>query len=224
MEDLSIIFDRHNSDKNSNFHNYCRQYSGVLQHLRNQPISLVEIGVLQGESLKIWREAFPNAKFILGIDINYECKKYEDTNKSIFVEIGDVNNPQFMKYIIDKYRSFDLIIDDASHINSDVIITFENLFPILSNDGLYIIEDTITFKSSEHINPNYPNHLTYFASFTPFLNQWRYDSTTGIKDNCIDPFKIQKKTDNIFEASIDMITFGTSFVCVYKKVREHWLN
>ena len=45
----------------------------------------------------------------------------------------------------------------------------------------------------------------------------------GIKDNCIDPFKIQKKAANIFEASIDLITYGCSFVAINKKIRQHWL-
>ena len=64
----------------------------------------------------------------------------------------------------------------------------------LTNDnGLYIIGDTICYKDYVYIDNNYPNHLDYFSKYIKFLNQWRNDSTEGIKDNCIDPFKIQKK-------------------------------
>jgi hypothetical protein len=35
----------------------------------------------------------------------------------------------------------DIIIDDGGHINSDVISSFEILFPKLNNFGFYIIED-----------------------------------------------------------------------------------
>jgi hypothetical protein len=36
-------------------------------------------------------------------------------------------------------------------------------------------------------------------------------------------FKIQKKAENVFEASIDMITYGVSFIAINKKIREHWI-
>lgn len=95
-----------------------------------------------------------------------------------------------------------------------MIKSFEFLFPLLSDKGLYVVEDTICYKSKLHINSSYPNHLDYFTKFVPYLNQWRFDSTEGIKDHCVDPFKIQKKTNNIFEASIDKIEFGCSYIAI----------
>ena len=38
-------------------------------------------------------------------------------------------------------KKFDIIIDDGSHLSSDIIITFLNLFKYIKNDGLYIAED-----------------------------------------------------------------------------------
>ena len=46
----------------------------------------------------------------------------------------------------------------------------------------------------------------------------------GIKDNCIDPFKIQKKTENVFEYSIDKIEYGCSYIAIHKKIRRHWIK
>ena len=37
-------------------------------------------------------------------------------------------------------------------------------------------------------------------------------------------YKIIKKSDNIFECSIDKIEFGCSYVAIYKKLRNHWIN
>lgn len=223
MENLTAIFDKYDSDKNSRFHNYCRQYEGIMRDYRTKNISFLELGVFNGESIKIWREAFPNAKCIVGIDINPECKIYENVDKSIFVEIGDATNSKFLKYINDKYGPFDIILDDASHTNKDVILSFEELFPLMNDSGLYIVEDTCVYNHSLHIDHNYPNHLVYFGQYFPYLNQWRYYSTEGIKDNCQDPFKIIKKASNIFEATIDMIIYGNSFVAITKKIRHHWL-
>lgn len=224
METLTTIFDRYNSDKNSSFHNYCRQYDNLMRDYRDKPLSFLELGVLNGESVKIWRDVFPNATKIVGVDINPDCKKYENPDKSIFIEIGDATNPAFINYLNSKYGGFDIILDDASHVNRDVILSFEQLFPIMNDNGLYVVEDTNVYNNTRYfIDPVYPNHLVYFAKYIPYLNQCRQNSTEGIKDHCQDPFKIQKKAANIFEASIDLITFGCSFVAINKKIRQHWL-
>jgi hypothetical protein len=223
MEPLPHIFDRYTSDKNSTFHNYCRQYDDLARGYRDKPIRLLEIGIFKGESLKIWREVFPNATTIVGVDITPDCKAYEDISRNIFVEIGNATRAEVIHMLQAKYGPFDIIIDDGSHVNRDVIHSFELLFPLLNNYGLYIIEDTICYKSKPHIDTKYPNHLDYFTRFIPFLNQWRHDSTTGIKDHCIDPFKIQKKTSNTMEYSIDKLEFGCSYIAVFKNVRTHWI-
>jgi SAM-dependent methyltransferase len=217
------IFLKYNSDKNAYFHNYSRQYEELLSKYRDLKINILELGVFNGCSLKIWNDTFKNANNIVGIDINEKCKIFENKEKNIYVEIGDCTNLNFLKVLNDKYGPFDIILDDASHINKDVITSFESLFPLLSDNGLYIVEDTICYKNKEHINKNFPDHLTYFFNYTKFLNQWRYDSFEGVKDHCVDPFKIQKKTNNIFEYSIDKIEYGNSYIAIHKKIRHHWI-
>lgn len=223
MENLTTIFDKYNSDKNSSFHNYCRQYESIMRDYRTKDISFLELGVLNGESIKMWREVFPNAKRIVGVDITPECKQYENADKSIFIEIGDATNSEFIKYINEKYGPFDIILDDASHINKDIILSFEKLFPLMNDNGLYIVEDTHAYRNPLLVDRDYLSHLVYFGQYFPYLSQWRYNSTEGIRDHCQDPFKIIKKASNIFEATIDMITYGNSFVAINKKIKHHWL-
>jgi hypothetical protein len=38
METINDIFNRHNTDKNSSFHNYTRQYEKLLNDYRDKPI------------------------------------------------------------------------------------------------------------------------------------------------------------------------------------------
>lgn len=223
QDSLDTIFSKYNTDKNNSFHNYSRQYDKLFSEYRDKQLRYLEIGVYKGESLKAMREVFKNAQVIVGIDINHSCKSYEDEKNNIYVEIGNATDKNFMKTIIDKYGPFDIILDDGSHVNRDVIKSFEFLFPLLNDNGLYIVEDTICYKSDNYIDKSYDNHLQYFFKFTPFLNQWRHDSTNGIKDNCIDPFKIHKKTRNIFEYSIDKIEYGCSYIAISKKIRSHWI-
>jgi hypothetical protein len=224
MEHVTDIFDKYNTDKNSSFHNYGRQYDALLKDYRNKNLKYLEVGVLNGDSIHAMREVFKEATLILGVDINSECKKYEKIEEGIFVEIGDATDDKFIKFLTQKYGRFDIILDDGSHKNKDVIKTFETLFPLLNDDGLYIIEDTICYKAPEYLDYNYKNHLEYFFRYTAYLNQWRYDSETGKKDHCVDPFKILKKTDNPFEYSIDKIEYGCSYIAISKKLRAHWVK
>jgi cephalosporin hydroxylase len=175
MESLEVIFNKYDTDKNSNFHSYTRQYDTLLKDFRDKPIKYLEIGVFNGGSIKAFKEAFKNCECILGLDIDNRCKKYEDVENNIFVEIGDATDIDFIKLITKKYGSFDVILDDGSHTNKDVINSFELLFPLLNDNGLYIVEDTICYKSIHHMVRNYENHLQYFFQYTQYLNQWRYD-------------------------------------------------
>jgi SAM-dependent methyltransferase len=224
MEDLEIIFLKYDTDKNVNFHNYTRQYNSLLHNFREKPIKYLEIGVWNGGSIKAFRETFKKSTCCLGLDTDSRCKNYEDVENNVFVEIGDATDSNFIQQITTKYGSFDVILDDGSHKNKDVIKSFELLFPLLNDNGLYIVEDTICYKSKDYLDPNYENHLQYFFKYTHYLNQWRYDSTEGTRDHCIDPFKIQKKTENVFEYSIDKIEYGCSYIAIHKKIRRHWIK
>ena len=227
MESLVTIFDRHNTDKNSSFHNYCRQYDVLLKQFRERKtIKYLEIGVCNGDSLRAIYESFPNAELIVGIDINQECKIHENSSKNIFVEIGNATSDAVIHEITEKYGHFDIILDDGSHYNQDVIATFELLFPLLNEDGVYIVEDTICYKLPGYQHAQIPHHLSYFTEYIYYLNQSRYDSTdeSSIKDHCIDPFKIEKKSANIFECTIDKIEFGCSYIALFKKTRKHWIT
>ena len=224
METVDEIFKRYSSDKSSDHHNYTRQYESLMKDFRDKPIRYLEIGVFKGESVKAFREVFKNAERIVGIDIDQSCKQYEDLSKNIHIEIGNSINYEFIKSVVAKHGPFDIILDDGSHINRDVIISFELLFPLLADNGLYIVEDTICYKGKGYIDPRFEDHLKYFFKYTYLLNQWRVsDSTSGIRDNAVDPFKIQKKTSNVFEYSIDKIEYGCSYIAIHKKLRKHWI-
>ena len=73
------------------------------------------------------------------------------------MEIGDATNNRFIESITKKYGIFDIILDDGLHINRDVIKSFEVLFPLLNDNGIYIIEDTICYKSEKHLVQNFKN-------------------------------------------------------------------
>lgn len=225
---MDNIYDRFNTDKGSFFHHYTKYYPTYLDKYRYQSgIKVLEIGVFRGESLKAVREYLKNAIEIVGIDINPACQQYQSDVDHIRVEIGDASNTDFLRWVNEKWGPFDIILDDGSHVIDDIATTFQTLFPLLRDGGVYIVEDTVVFRQLQNFQRKkvYGDHLSYFAQFTEFLNQWNHQlpNYQGDKGNCVDPEKIHKKTSNPLEYGIDRIIFGVSHIVVEKKVRKHWI-
>jgi hypothetical protein len=53
---------------------YHRHFAGF----RGQPLTMIEIGVFNGGSLRMWRDYFGPQATIVGVDINPECKQFSE--------------------------------------------------------------------------------------------------------------------------------------------------
>ncbi|MFA6524254.1 MAG: class I SAM-dependent methyltransferase [Candidatus Paceibacterota bacterium] len=137
MRTLDEIALSYNTDKSSMYHNYTKLYDLYFKQIQNEKLCILEIGIDKGYSLKTWKEYFPNSK-IVGIDI-IDLKQLEEDR--IHILKGDQGDVKFLKEVNDTYGPFDIIIDDGSHLNSDMKCSFEFLFPLLKEGGLYIVED-----------------------------------------------------------------------------------
>jgi hypothetical protein len=125
------------SDKSSKIHNYTRYYEQYFEKIRNENLKILEIGVQFGYSMKAWKEYFQNS-IIYGIDIG-DCGNLAE-DRAVILK-GDQSDKLFLKETNTKYGPFNIIIDDGSHRNSDMIISYETLFPLLKNGGVYVVED-----------------------------------------------------------------------------------
>lgn len=130
---------KYGTDKSSAVHNYTRHYEKYFEPLRDKPLKVLEIGVQEGKSLKMWQDYFPRAE-ILGLDIK-DCSESFDERISILV--GNQGNKRHLLQVAE-LGPFDIIIDDGSHINKDMLLTFDTLFPALKPGGLYVVEDLHT--------------------------------------------------------------------------------
>ena len=126
------------------FEIYDRHFSKFI----GKEITILEIGVFQGGSLELWSNYFGSKCKIYGIDINPECKKHE--NEQIEVLIGDVEDREFLREVKEKIPKIDILIDDGGHTMTQQIVTFEELYPIISSDGVYLCEDIITSYWEEY--------------------------------------------------------------------------
>lgn len=134
---------KHGSDK-AGHHNYTPIYEKYFAPLRDQPITLMELGIggyeypdRGGASLKMWYEYFPHAK-IIGLDCH---NKVGLDNDRIFTAVGSQANQSYLEDLLSRRGYPNIIIDDASHINNLTITSFQILFPLLAPGGIYVVED-----------------------------------------------------------------------------------
>ena len=106
---------------------------------RETPVALLEIGIQDGGSLEIWQKVFPRGSSFTGIDIDPRVASLQ-YGASIDVKVGDASDQQVLDGLLAD-ATFDVIIDDGSHISKHIIATFVALFPRLRPGGVYCIED-----------------------------------------------------------------------------------
>jgi len=215
------------TDKCSLQHNYCEKYEKYLPFGRDQELKILEIGVANGSSLKMWKSFYPNST-VIGVDIDPACIKHQDKQNNVFVEIGSQNDGVFLTLAAEKYGPLDLIIDDGSHIQSDMIFSFHCLFDLLlKNHGVYIVEDTSSSYWAELGGAIYaPNTcVEFFKSLVDhvnFMGQKLIDS----KDPVIqwnwrrEDFHIQQAKNNInnqCRMNIESINFLNSTILITKR-------
>lgn len=121
---------------------YLLAYGDLFENLREQPVNILEIGIQNGGSLEIWSRFFPHARSIVGCDINENCRNLKFEDERISVIVGDANDADTVERISKVCGDFNIVIDDGSHLSSDIIKSFSLYFPMLSDEGgVFIAED-----------------------------------------------------------------------------------
>lgn len=139
--DLLNLYARHRGYCSDKWEANLRRYVPLLEPFRNHPIRFLEVGVQNGGSLEIWARLFPAATILVGCDIDPRCAALEFADPRLHLVIGDVLDPNTLSQITAASREFDVIIDDGSHRQADIVGAFCALFPTLADGGLYVIED-----------------------------------------------------------------------------------
>ena len=122
------------TDKQSN-HNYGDAYDALFTD-RGGVNLMMEVGVADGACLRAWREVFPNA-LIVGMDIHPSAQARGDR---IQFFIGDQRSQEDCECAAGG-RQFDVIIEDATHVLENTLLTFLFLWPFVKPGGLYIVEE-----------------------------------------------------------------------------------
>lgn len=161
-------------------------YEKHLMEWRNKSITILEIGVSKGGSLQMWKRFFGPLATIVGIDIDPNCKAFEEDG--IHVRIGDQSDPAFLEALITEFGSFDIVLDDGSHQMAHINKTFEFLYPKVSKNGIYIVEDLHTAYWQEY-GGGKDNPETFINISKHFIDDLNADHSRGtVEPNFITRF------------------------------------
>lgn len=184
-------------------HGYVDIYSELFSPIKDKQNNILEMGVWGGASLCMWSKYFSNSH-VMGMDVPREIKEntiYPFTieqsvgmakalgNVSLF--FGDSGNRQNLNEIADyietqtQRKEFDVIIDDASHFQHDIMVGLGGLFKYLSSGGIYVIEDICTYEdllsgSQWWGHSGEPHHVGRFNSDTEMLAGSEVDVTNSV--------------------------------------------
>ena len=146
------------------YHGYGRCYAKYLKPFITAPVSerltLVEVGILNGNGLAIWCDLFPDAR-VVGLDIdlsNFQANRKNLEQMGAFqknvpevyyfdqldlIKAGDV-----LRNILGEGR-IAIAIDDGCHSIESIKITYEAIRPLLAKNFVYFIEDN--YDTYDHL-------------------------------------------------------------------------
>lgn len=191
MKTLEEISLQYNSDKGSVYHNYLEIYEKYFSRYRNTLGTFLEIGLWQGDSIKMWREYF-NTGYLVGADI---------------LDLRHIHLPQTQIHICDQsdrnqltdlvratFQEYDIIIDDGGHMMHQQQITLATMFKYLKSGGIFVIEDLHTSGNPAYANLGDTETLQMLIEF---------NQTGKIISNCITSAEIDYLENNIDVLTIE---------------------
>jgi hypothetical protein len=138
--------------------------------------NVLEIGVYNGDSLRLLQSYFPNTN-IYGMDL--DTPKYFNPNDKFKILIGNQENREDLEDVIAVIDDeLDLIIDDGGHTMRQQQISFGFLFKHLKKGGVYILEDLHTSRYG--FNTGYVGKSDLITTLDLLTN---FKNTTNIISN-----------------------------------------
>jgi hypothetical protein len=207
MNDLEKYFRQNNKRLIDKWVHYFDIYDRHFSRYRNREAVILEIGVWQGGSLQMWKDYFGGKAKIFGIDIDPRCKALEEENIQIL--IGSQSDRQFLKKVKEQIPPLDILIDDGGHQMKQQIVSYEELFPHIKEDGVYLCED---LHSSYWLDAGggvkrRGSFVEYSKNFIDYLNAWSSEQ--------------KSLRVNDFTKSVDSITYYDSVIVIEKRRKDN---
>jgi hypothetical protein len=211
MNDLERYFASNTGRVIHKWHHYFDIYDRHFSRFRGRPITVVEIGVYKGGSLQMWKQYFGPHAHIVGIDIDPSCISF--TEEQIEIVIGNQEDRGFLRSLRERLPAIDILIDDGGHTMKQQIVTFEELFPHVASEGVYLCEDLHTSYWKEY-GGGYRragSFIEYSKHFIDRLNAWHARRVGW-------PFGRKLEVSD-FTKSVDSLHFYDSVLVIEKRPR-----
>ena len=211
-KNLNFLFEYFNSDKGEQYinqyaqpskrkndkiiaHGYAKIYENLFKSKKTEKLKILEIGSFYGNASAALFFYFKNS-LIYSADINPDMYKYKGSRlKNFFADTssrGSIN-----ENILKKDIEFDIVIEDASHMLKDQIISLFMIFPKIKKGGIFIVEEIDFPEKREDMR----------------IDQFKPDLKTILKKVISkEDFKsdyIQDKEKDYFLKNVDSIEFFT---------------
>jgi hypothetical protein len=158
---------------------YFPVYERVFERFIGKGITFVEVGVLDGGSLFMWRDYFQNAR-VIGIDFNPAVEKWRAHGFEIFV--GDQSSPAFWDNFYRQVGPIDVLLDDGGHTNYQQIVTADYAVRNVRDGGVLLVEDIHSSYMKSFGNPSRYSFINFAKHVVDALNS-RFPEIAGTPSN-----------------------------------------
>ena len=175
---LEQLVDNSITDKNTT-HSYLPLYQKLLVSKKETAKNVLEVGIWDGGSIKLWSDFFINAN-VFGLDIKHnndipEIIKNKE-NITLYTSTDAYNNDFFISHFLNKNIKCDFMLDDGPHTLESMKIFIKLYSQIMTDDGILIIEDVQSWNWIDILKNEVPEHLKQFIKIYDLrANKNRYD-------------------------------------------------
>lgn len=152
---MNDLIDHRFTDKGT-VHSYIDTYESLFSPIRDSCTRVLEVGVKEGGSIKLWNDYFPNAE-IHGIDIDMSGVKADLSSSRIRLHTQNGYSYDVIKAF--EPSSFDVLIEDGLH-TKDTVVAFAAMYPqLLKEGGICVIEDIQSMDWIPDIRKAFPDYM-----------------------------------------------------------------
>ena len=182
---LVELVDNTRTDKNTT-HSYLPLYEELLASRKTTAKNVLEIGIQDGGSIKLWRDYFESA-IIHGVDIISIDNIWEEIKNDERIILHTSTDGYSDDFFYNKIfgKKFDVIIDDGPHTLGSMIRVVVSYSYLLADDGILILEDIQDWSWMWFFEECTPGYLK------PFMEKYDLTKTKGRYDDIV--FVINRK-------------------------------
>ena len=185
MSDNNDLLNYFNQSKyySLKYKNYFPVYEKLFSKFRGKKITFVEIGVLSGGSLFMWKNYFGKDARIIGVELNPDAKRFEKDGFEI--HIGNQSDENFWKDFFNKVGEVDIILDDGGHTNFQQVVTCCSCIPFIKDKGLMVVEDVfhsygLSYGAKGFFNPSKYSFINFCKKSIDDIN-FRFPESKNFK-------------------------------------------